>query len=350
MAVIDADTHIVEGPGIWTHVRPDDHSFRPLAVTSESESRHAYSSGGKEFWLIDGQVYGRGGQPSEFYADGTRDLMNTPARIADMDRFGHDVQVIYPSLFLNLWCASIDAERAAVRAYNSWMAEVCGATDGRLRWIALPVVRDSEASKDEIKTAKQNGACGILLRGYEGDATLDDPDIEPFFALACDLDLPICIHIGNASPAYASIKNARTGLRNVLGNSMPTLIAFAALILAGIPDKFPKLRVGFIEAASEWVPFAVHRCRKMLKHYGVRDTSETLFSDNRFFVTCEAQEDINALAKVTGPDSIMIGTDYGHADTATELEAPRLLRERDDLSSDLVDRILDANPKEFYGL
>ncbi len=350
MSVIDADTHIVEGPAIWDHVRSEDEAYRPLTITSERESRAAYSSGGKEFWMIDGQIFGRGGQPSEAYADGTRDLMNVGARIADMDRYGHDVQVIYPSLFLNLWCRNVAAERAAIRAYNSWMAEVCGGTDGRMRFVALPVVRDFEASKEELITAKKKGACGILLRGYEGDASLDDPGMEPFYALACDLDLPICIHIGHGSPAYGSIKNSRTGLRNVLGNSMPTLIAFAALTLARIPDKFPQLKIGFIEAASEWVPFAVHRCRKMLKHYGVVDSTDTLFSDNRFFVTCEAEEDVNAVAKVTGPDSIMIGTDYGHADTATELEAPRLLKERQDLAPDLVRRIVDVNPKAFYSL
>ncbi|MCB2106551.1 MAG: amidohydrolase [Rhodobacteraceae bacterium] len=354
MTVIDADTHVVEGPAIWDFVRPEDEAFRPLSVTSERESRHAYSSGGREFWMIDGFLYGRGGQPSAVYAEGTRDLGNTAARVADMDRYGHDVQVIYPSLFLNLWTRTVAAERAATRAYNAWMAETCRPTKGRLRWVALPVVRDIESSLVELKTAKENGACGIQLRGYEGDVTLDDPSVEPLFAAACDLDMPICIHIGNGSPAYASIKNARTGLRNVLGNSMPTLIAFAALTLAQVPKKFPKLRIGFIEAASEWVPFAVHRCRKALKHYGISDSTDKLFADNRFFVTCEAQEDVAAVARVTGPDALLVGTDYGHADTSTELEAPRLLKERSgnngDLDHELVRRICDDNPRRFYGL
>ena len=69
MVVIDSDTHVVEGPEIWTHVRPEDDAFRPLSITADRESRHAYTSGGKEFWMIDGQMYGRGGQPSEKYAD-----------------------------------------------------------------------------------------------------------------------------------------------------------------------------------------------------------------------------------------------------------------------------------------
>ena len=51
-----------------------------------------------------------------------------------------------------------------------------------------------------------------------------------------------------------------------------------------------------------------------------------------------------------GLTEFLIGTDYGHADTSTELEAPRLLREREDLADDLVQRIVDSNPRKFYAL
>ena len=284
------------------------------------------------------------------YAGGTRTLGDPTARVADMDRYGHDVQIIYPSLFLNLYCKSLDAERAMVRAYNRWMADVCAPFEGRMRWVVLPVVGDVEASLAEMNFGRGNGACGVLLRGYEGDRTLDDPALDPLYAKASDLDLPVCVHIGSASPSYGAIANAKSGTRNVIGNSMPTLIAFAALTMSDVPARFPGLRFGFIEAASEWVPYAVHRCRKMLSHYGIRDTTETLFADNRFYVTCEATEDVNYVAGITGPGNLLIGTDYGHADTSTELEAPRILRERYDLSADLTSRIVDANAKRFYAL
>lgn len=350
MTVIDSDTHVVEDKMIWDYVSGAEAAYKPIAVTLDEESRLAYSSGGKHFWLIDGVLYGRGGQPGPMYAEGTRTLGDPDARVADMDRYGHDIQVIYPSLFLNLYCKNVAAELAAVRAYNRWMASVCEPFNGRMRWIVLPVVRDMKASLEEMEFGRTNGACGVLLRGYEGDVSLDNPDLDAIYKKACDLDMPICIHIGNASPSYAAIANSQSGKRNVLGNSMPTLIAFAALTLSDVPSRFPSLRIGFIEAASEWVPFAVHRCRKMLKHYGIRDTTNTLFADNRFYVTCEATEDINYVAKVTGPDNLLIGTDYGHADTSTELEAPRLLRERNDISVDLTSRIVETNAKTFYGI
>lgn len=350
MTVIDSDTHVVEDAMIWDYVSKTDAAYKPVPMTADEDSHLAYSSGGRQFWLIDGRLFGRGGQPGPMYAEGTRTLGDPAARVADMDRYGHDIQVIYPSLFLNLWCKAVAAERAAVRAYNRWMADVCAPFDGRLRWVALPVVRDSEASLAEMEFGRDHGACGVMLRGYEGDRSLDDPGLDALYAKACDLDMPVCIHIGNGSPSYGAIANSKSGQRNVLGNSMPTLIAFAALTLSDIPSRFPGLRIGFIEAASEWVPYAVSRCRKMLSHYGIRDTTETLFADNRFYVTCESTEDVNYVASVTGPENLLIGTDYGHADTSTELEAPRLLREREDLSADLTTGIVHANAKRFYAL
>ena len=348
--IIDSDTHVVEDDMIWNFVSKDDARYKPLSVESSEVSYTAYSSGGSRFWLIDGKLYGRGGQPSKVYADGTRNLADTKARIADMDKRGHAIQVVYPSLFLNLTAKDVNAERAAVRGYNRWMASVCGETGGRLRWIALPVVRDVQTTIEELTFAKANGACGVLMRGYEGERTLDNPDLDPILAKMADLDMPLCIHIGNGSRNYAAIENSRSGYRNVLGNSMPTLIAFAALMLSNVPAKFPTLRIGFIEAASEWVPFAVHRCRKMLQHYGLRDSFDTMFADNRFYVTCEADEEVERIARVTGPDNLLIGTDYGHADTSTELDAPGILQRRNDLSADLTKKIVTDNPKRFYAL
>ncbi len=46
----------------------------------------------------------------------------------------------------------------------------------------------------------------------------------------------------------------------------------------------------------------------------------------------------------------MIGTDYGHADSATEIEAMRKLRTAGGLPAAVVDGILEANPRALYGL
>jgi hypothetical protein len=100
------------------------------------------------------------------------------------------------------------------------------------------------------------------------------------------------------------------------------------------------------------VPFAVHRCKKMLTHYDLKtkDQLESMFADNRFYVTCEADEDVSRISKVTGPDNLLVGTDYGHADTSTELDAPGLLLRRTDLEAGLAQKIVNTNAARFYAL
>ena len=61
-------------------------------------------------------------------------------------------------------------------------------------------------------------------------------------------------------------------------------------------------------------------------------------------------DDIPHVLKYAGENNIVLGTDYGHADTSTELVAHQKLRQRDDVSPQVVDRILDANARALYGI
>jgi predicted TIM-barrel fold metal-dependent hydrolase len=51
-----------------------------------------------------------------------------------------------------------------------------------------------------------------------------------------------------------------------------------------------------------------------------------------------------------GEDNLMIGTDYGHHDPSSELNAIRLLREDSRISAEAGKKILETNAKKFYGL
>jgi predicted TIM-barrel fold metal-dependent hydrolase len=46
----------------------------------------------------------------------------------------------------------------------------------------------------------------------------------------------------------------------------------------------------------------------------------------------------------------VIGSDYGHADTASELEALRTLKQRGEVDAGVINKILDDNPRALYGL
>jgi len=51
-----------------------------------------------------------------------------------------------------------------------------------------------------------------------------------------------------------------------------------------------------------------------------------------------------------GQDNLIIGSDYGHADTSSELEALRNLKRQGKVPARVIDNILDDNPRAFYGL
>jgi hypothetical protein len=51
-----------------------------------------------------------------------------------------------------------------------------------------------------------------------------------------------------------------------------------------------------------------------------------------------------------GENTLMIGTDYGHADSSTELDALTTLKNSGGISGGQHKKIVEDNPRAFYGL
>src|SRR5262245_62548719 len=91
-----------------------------------------------------------------------RELEDVPGRLAHMDKMGVAVQVIFPTFFIRYNTSNAEAEWALITTYNRWIAEKCAPTKGRLRWAAvLPLLRPDTAV-EELRWAKEHGACGIF--------------------------------------------------------------------------------------------------------------------------------------------------------------------------------------------
>jgi len=144
----------------------------------------------------------------------------------------------------------------------------------------------------------------------------------------------------------------------------PIMNAFQTLIAHNIPQTFPKLRFAFVEAGASWVPYLVYNLRRARERRPRLDAdagiagpayelAENLVAGNRFYVTCQVDEDLPYILKFTGEDNLMVGSDYSHSDPSQEGHVPTLLQERadrGDLSPIAVRKILWDNPKACYGL
>jgi uncharacterized protein len=364
MPVVDSDAHVVETEQTWCYMDEADARYRPRIVTDGE---------GNKFWMIEGKIRGRARGPvaakgisdkvkrSMVTDDAKRYMEDIPGRIAHMDELGIDVQVLYPTMYINRMCDQPDTEIALSRSYNRWLADRCGKTGGRLRWICLPPLLDMAATLKEMRFAKEHGACGVLKKGdREAGKWPADPYFFPLYEEAERLDLPICFHTGSGIPDFSPAREFSLG--QFMRTKLAAVNGIQSLIVNNVTVKYPKLRFGCIEAGASWVPFVDYDVRRRVKsnadRVGVLTGPKTtiannLFRDNRVYITCQVDEDLPYILQYVGEDNLIVGSDYTHRDPSMELEFRKLLQQRvgeGELPQTAVQKILYDNPKRFYGL
>jgi predicted TIM-barrel fold metal-dependent hydrolase len=183
----------------------------------------------------------------------------------------------------------------------------------------------------------------------EGNLTLDNPHFFPVYAEAERLDLPICIHTGSGSRYLMQLFDVERN-HTFAHNRVLPVVAFRDLIANRIPEQFPSLRFGFIEAAASWVPYMIHVLRRSVRADLKHKNPQDLFAEYRIWVACEADEELPHLIKYIGEEHIVIGSDYGHNDPSKEPEFVKNMRAREDVDPAVIEKILCQNPRRLYGL
>lgn len=346
MSVIDADAHIIEDEQTWAYLEGADQQFRPQTVTGRDST-----GADRTYWLVDGRLCPKtGGDPT--IPMGAKTLADIPARLRLMDEVGVEVQVIFPSLFNHFFTKRPEAEVALCKSYNRRLADAYAASGGRLRWVISAPFLSPPDVISELEFGKAHGACGIFMRPLEGELQPADPYFFPIYEKAVELDLPICIHAANGN-AHMNDFLMRANRNHYFMAITPVLGAFVEVVTTALPERFPALRMGFIEAGSQWVPYLIKealRRRRRTHTAGDIPDEATALRDKRLFVTCRTDDDLPYVLQWTGDSNLIIGTDFGHKDAASEIDALLTLRERADLDAGVIDRIASDNARAFYGI
>ena len=357
--IIDADTHVLETEKTFEYFSEADKQYKPavVSITGESDASIPNSAHGSDFWLIDGQLYGKHNLSRIEAASkgeivpGTLDISDPAARLEAMDQQGVDVAVIYPSIFLVTAIENPDAELALARSYNRWLADLCSTAPDRFRFAMLVSPRRLDASIEEMKWAKDNGACGVMLRGFEGDQTPDQTELFPLFKRASDLDMPICVHIGHGSRAYRSIKMGHGPRLDPFAIRVPTLISFGALVRSDLNKQFPDLRWAYVEAGSSWLPFLSVMSLRARYSSDKAEAARQALVDHKIYITCEEHEDLPTILEYAGNDNLVIGSDFGHpGDVADSIQVQNVFRSRDDVPDAVKKKVLSDNARRLYGI
>ena len=347
MGSIDSDAHVIESPRTWEFMEAGEEALRPRLVNQTSGYTDVGLHGKemKEYWLIDNRVHSRDQNLGYNTTQTAREMADIEERLDHMDELGIDVQVLYPTLFLRPLTKKAAVERAMTRSYNRWLAEIWKHGKGRLRWVAVLPLMSMEGLREEIQFAKENGACGIFMRGLENGKRLVDPYFYPLFEFAEEFDLAICHHAGNGSYDVHDTFLDEVGFSKF---KLPVVGTVHSLILEGLSEKFPKVRWGFIEVSAQWIPYVLNDLKLRFKKKG-KEFGPSILADNNVYVACQVTDDLPYVIASAGEDNLVVGTDYGHHDTSTEIEALRKLKENGEISVGAIDKILDDNARALYG-
>ena len=375
MRVIDADGHVEENVVTFSdkYFAPAFRAQRPQVVPGSEE--------GLAYWMIDEQLFprrvGRGcnnlGTPVSYQGRPTRHAMRKPdtvgsmelthlnERLRIMDEEGIWLQVLYPTLFLAYPLSCNPAYVTAMcDAYNRWLGDVLSGQE-RLKWVGVANLDDIPAAVKQVKEAKKLGAVGMMILGTVGDKLLDDAGLLPFYEAVAAENLPLAVHVGWACP---SINNLYSHIypSGVIAFLMPVLMGLVSMMSGGILDRFPNLKVVYLEAGSLWIHFILERLHHRFQHSGknlANIVSRTApiqklpameyIKQGKLYFSAEVEDVLlPQVLELVGDGQILFGSDMPHGDR--ERFAASMLQERNDISDVAKKKILAANPAGFYGL
>jgi aminocarboxymuconate-semialdehyde decarboxylase len=273
------------------------------------------------------------------------------AKLAWMDAEGIDVSLhSIPAPFFFYELPAPETLRLS-RIFNEAIAEQAAGSAGRIGGIATVPLNDPELAAGELHRARTElGLCGVQIGTSLGSTMLDAPELDPFFAAAAELRMPVQVHpylsmLGEALPPGLD----RFLLSITVANPLETATAAARLILGGVFDRHPELRIQLVHGGG-FLPYQLGRLqrgyeRNPLAREGAR-RSPLAYLDNLLIDTILYEpRAIEFLISLVGPERVVFGTDapFDLADLAP-------LRMIEALGEGTAELVLGANAERAYSL
>jgi predicted TIM-barrel fold metal-dependent hydrolase len=256
---------------------------------------------------------------------------------------------------------------AGIRAHNRWLVDWCGEFPERRAGIGQIFVNDIDDAIEDVRWIKEHGLRGgLLLPNVSPDVhwvkPLYDPAYDRLWAVIEELEVPINVHGGTGVPDYGPYPvSMLLYINEVPFYSQRPLVQF---ILAGIFERFPRLRFAVTEAGCAWVPPLLKRLDKVLAR--IRDTGATgeirygaehvlAHSATEYFhrnvwmgVSQPGPADAAARHEI-GLDRFMWGSDYPHDEGTAPFTREHLRALFHDTDPAELRQLLGGNAAGLYG-
>jgi predicted TIM-barrel fold metal-dependent hydrolase len=330
--VFDADAHVIEPESVYFDGL--DPAFRDRVAVDQSIGGHH----GRLLPLVDGQPtsngsawmqeYLRNGGAEQVLVDRFGDLAErrfAPDALLDaLDRQGIERAALYPSFSLHVPYTehlAPDLADALARAYNRWIAEFTAEGDGRLLGVAVAPLHDPALAEQEIRRAVEcDGLRAVMIRPNPVHGRpLHHPDHDRVFSAFEDLDATLSLHEGRGGfSTFAGDRFDTWYASHVVSHPFEMMLALTSLIVEGVFDRHPRLRVGVLEAGTGWLTWWLRRLDEHHEMFGPRERPDLAMKPSEYFVehcvigTDSDDEFVNETIETVGAERVAWSSDFPH--------------------------------------
>ncbi|HVQ75544.1 MAG TPA: amidohydrolase family protein, partial [Candidatus Binatia bacterium] len=302
-AILDADGHVTESPEQVARYLDEPYRRRPLNFS-------IYPADGWDRRLL--------GTLGELASD-------ADTWLRALDKGGMELSVLYPTMGLFVSFLRDRAWAGALcRAYNTYLHETFVKVTPRLKAVALLPVQDPEAAAVELRRAvRELGLSGAMLAA-DGTHLLGDQRFDPVYEEAERLGVMLGVHASGSHLGGAGVDLFPRFIQaHTVSHPFGQMRQLTSMIFEGVPERYPALRLAFLEAGAGWAPYWMERMDDEFDKRGAaeapalrRRPSEYVRGGNIYF-SCEADEWLLPQAlKLVGEGQVVYASDYPHWDNS----------------------------------
>ncbi|MDE0885637.1 MAG: amidohydrolase family protein [Myxococcota bacterium] len=365
--VFDADAHVVEPKNLWERFLDKRYQsrvswqqpfegmdrFRPATVDGRYTQSHKTLYGRQQEavrWTTEAMI--------EKYGDVVSRGFDGASVAESLNVEGVDLAVLYGPGY-DMWLDGIDPDLQAgmARAYNRWAEEMRETSGGRILAAGPVPLNDITRAVEEVRYAYEHlgTRCFWARPNPFNQRTLGDRYYDPLWEILQDLDVSFATHefMGLAGTSAGGERFSSFVEWHSCVHQMEAQMAMLAMIVNGVYERFPRLRVAYMEAGSAWLPSWLHRIEEHVELAGWLETPECTKDPIEYFkqncwVTTECDEElVYHVIDEMGDDHILFETDYPHPDSKFPNAVTTFLGQKR-LSDESKRKILWDNAIDFY--
>lgn len=244
-------------------------------------------------------------------------------RLKDMDTDGVDAEVVYceVSAFRYLYMVE-GAATEATRAFNDTLTAYGDVDPKRLIVTYQIPIQDIDAAVAEVRRIAAMGGKSIQLPVFPtevGCPDYYDARYDPLWRAICDAGLPICCHIGLNTSLDDLARRDPTPQRGVMVPmvGLSTGEALGMWIMGGVFERFPDLKVVFVEPGLGWIAWWLFlvddmATRQRYEFPAIRHVPSHYFHRNVFLTFIDEPDALQFLRHRLGVENLLWSTDYPH--------------------------------------